>query len=200
MNPLPPELEGKESRLREGLQAAGRLLVAFSGGVDSSYLAYAAHRVLGDDALAVTAESPSYPLSHREMAIRVAADFGIPHRFVSTREMESSDYRANRPDRCYLCNFKYEIDSDKCIYCDWCIKAKPRPECILRVKKLNYDEDGRIVGWEEAEGTDDTLMVWINQYDCIRCGACVQACPVDAISVQKADLETAPACGRGVSV
>jgi len=103
MNPLTPELEGRESRLREGLQAAGRLLVAFSGGVDSSYLAYAAHRVLGDDALAVTAESPSYPQSHREMAIRVAADFGIPHRFVTTREMESSDYRANRPDRCYLC-------------------------------------------------------------------------------------------------
>ena len=103
MNPLPPELEGKESRLREGLQAAGRLLVAFSGGVDSSYLAYAAHRALGDDALAVTAESPSYPQSHREMAIRVAVDFGIPHRFVTTREMESSDYRANRSDRCYLC-------------------------------------------------------------------------------------------------
>jgi uncharacterized protein len=100
---ISPELAGKESRLREGLQAAGRLLVAFSGGVDSSYLAYAAHRVLGADALAVTAESPSYPLSHREMAIRVAADFGIPHRFVTTREMESSDYRANRPDRCYLC-------------------------------------------------------------------------------------------------
>jgi len=103
MNPLPPELEGKERRLREDLQAAGRLLVAFSGGVDSSYLAYAAHRVLGDDALAVTAESPSYPQSHREMAIRVAADFGIPHRFVATREMESGDYRANRPDRCYHC-------------------------------------------------------------------------------------------------
>jgi uncharacterized protein len=103
MNSLSPELADKESRLREGLQAAGRLVVAFSGGVDSSYLAYAAHRVLGDDALAVTAESPSYPQSHRAMAIRVAADFGIPHRFVRTREMESHEYRANRPDRCYLC-------------------------------------------------------------------------------------------------
>lgn len=103
MDSISPELKGKESRLHHGLQAAGRLLVAFSGGVDSSYLAYAAHRVLGDDALAVTAESPSYPQSHRAMAIRVVSEFGIPHRFVTTREMESSDYRANRPDRCYVC-------------------------------------------------------------------------------------------------
>jgi uncharacterized protein len=96
-------LPEKESRLHDGLQAAGRLLVAFSGGVDSSYLAYAAHRVLGDDVLAVTADSPSYPDSHREMALRVAEEFGIPHRFVGTREMERDDYRANRSDRCYHC-------------------------------------------------------------------------------------------------
>jgi uncharacterized protein len=103
VSPIPPELKDKESRLHDGLRTAGRLLVAFSGGVDSSYLAYAAHSVLGGEALAVTAESPSYPESHREMALRVAADFGIPHRFVTTREMDSSDYRANRADRCYFC-------------------------------------------------------------------------------------------------
>jgi uncharacterized protein len=77
--------------------------VAFSGGVDSSYLALVAHRALGPDALAVTALSDSYPKSHREMAERVARDFSIPHRLVSTPEMESADYRANRPDRCYHC-------------------------------------------------------------------------------------------------
>jgi uncharacterized protein len=103
MSSIPPDLGAKESRLRDGLEASGRLLVAFSGGVDSSYLAFAAHSVLGSEALAVTAESPSYPKSHREMAVRVASDFGIPHRFVSTREMDSSDYRANRSDRCYFC-------------------------------------------------------------------------------------------------
>jgi len=103
MGAIPPELKEKESRLRSGLESAGRLLVAFSGGVDSSYLAYAAHRVLGARALAVTAESVSYPNSHREMAIRVASDFHIPHRFITTREMDNSDYRANRPDRCYFC-------------------------------------------------------------------------------------------------
>ncbi len=78
-------------------------MVAFSGGVDSSYLAYQAHRVLGDDALAVTAASASYPESHRAMAERIVAEFRIPHRFVSTHEMDSDDYRANRPDRCYHC-------------------------------------------------------------------------------------------------
>jgi len=89
--------------LDEGLRAAGRVLVAYSGGVDSSYLAYAAHRALGDGALAVTALSASYPAAHREMAQRVASEFGIPHRTVDTAEMANPDYRANRPDRCYHC-------------------------------------------------------------------------------------------------
>jgi len=100
---IPPDLQRKEALLQQGLAAAGPLLVAFSGGVDSSYLAWAAHRVLGDDALAVTAVSPSYPASHREMAERVVEGFGIPHRFVDTAEMSNPDYRANRPDRCYHC-------------------------------------------------------------------------------------------------
>jgi ferredoxin len=94
--------------------------------------------------------------------------------------------------RCYRCFFKYEIDSDKCIYCDWCIKAKPRPRCILRVRALCYDDDGRITGWEEARSSDETYLVWINQEDCIRCGACVDACPVDAISLQKVNLTACP--------
>ncbi|MDH3211555.1 MAG: ATP-dependent sacrificial sulfur transferase LarE [Myxococcales bacterium] len=89
--------------LRDALGAGRRILVAFSGGVDSSYLAWAAHRALGRDALAVTAASPSYPASHRAMAERIVSEFGIPHRFVETHEMESGDYRANRPDRCYHC-------------------------------------------------------------------------------------------------
>jgi uncharacterized protein len=100
---ISPELKRKEASLQEELRGAGRVLVAFSGGVDSSYLAYAAHRTLGDGALAVTALSASYPESHRSMAERIAADFGIPHRFVSTSEIDKADYRANRPDRCYHC-------------------------------------------------------------------------------------------------
>jgi uncharacterized protein len=100
---LPSELAAKDRALRERLRASERLLVAFSGGVDSSYLASVAYAELGEGALAVTAISPSYPAEHRRMAERVVREFGIPHRFVETREMESADYRANRPDRCYHC-------------------------------------------------------------------------------------------------
>ena len=96
-------IQEKERALFESLRGSGRLLVAFSGGVDSSYLAWAARQALGDDCLAVTAVSPSYPASHRAMAEDIVRDFEIPHRFVATREMESVEYRRNAPDRCYHC-------------------------------------------------------------------------------------------------
>lgn len=92
--------------------------------------------------------------------------------------------------RCYLCHYKYEIDSDACIYCDWCIKAKPRPNCIVKVKELIYDNEGTVVGFERAHEHEDTKLIWINQQDCIRCNACVDACPMDCISIQKVNLKT----------
>ena len=103
MPAISPELRRKEVALEDRLGAAGRVLVAFSGGVDSAYLAYAAHRALGDGALAITAVSPSYPAHHREVAEEVVRRFGLAHRFVDTREMEREAYRKNAPDRCYHC-------------------------------------------------------------------------------------------------
>lgn len=97
------KIENRQRALEAVLAGAGRLLVAFSGGVDSSLLAFAAHRVLGDQMLAVTAVSPSYPEAHRIVALRVVTRFRIPHRFVETFEMQRADYRRNAPDRCYHC-------------------------------------------------------------------------------------------------
>lgn len=102
-NGLSSALLAKQEALLARFDDVGRVMVAFSGGVDSSYLAWAAHRALGDDCLLVTAVSPSYPASHRSMAEQIVLDFGLPHRFVETHEMERSDYRANAPDRCYHC-------------------------------------------------------------------------------------------------
>jgi uncharacterized protein len=103
MSPISPELEEKAAALESRLREAGRGIVAFSGGADSSYLALAAHRALAEDALAVTAISPSYPASHRKMADAVVGQIGIRHRYVNTAEMEREGYRVNRSDRCYFC-------------------------------------------------------------------------------------------------
>ena len=120
---------------------------------------------------------PSIGLKERDLAAEVELGFG-------------EEASVDEAQRCYQCHYKFEIDSDKCIYCDWCIKAKPRPECILKVKELHHDGEGKVVGWELAETAEEANLIWINQEDCIRCGACVSACPVDAIGIQKVSLET----------
>jgi glutamate synthase (NADPH/NADH) small chain len=128
-------------------------------------------------------QMPTRPLSERCMTAEVETGY-------------TPELAIDETQRCYRCHFKYEIDPDKCIYCDWCVKAKPRPDCILKISKLHYDEKGRITGWDKAKGSDDTYLVWINQEDCIRCGACVDACPVDAISIQAVHRENVPACSN----
>ena len=97
------ELERKEADLYRILADLPSLIVAYSGGVDSAYLAFAATRTLGARALCVTADSPSYPERHRQMALRLAREFGFQHEIIRTNEMERPEYRANAADRCYYC-------------------------------------------------------------------------------------------------
>lgn len=101
MNAL--QLESKFELLLADLRGLPSLVVAYSGGVDSAYLAYAAHQALGSRMLAVTALSASYSERDRLEAEAVVARFGIPHEFIETDEVSNPAYRANNPDRCYFC-------------------------------------------------------------------------------------------------
>jgi len=93
----------KASRLQADLRGLGRVLVAYSGGVDSAYLAWAAHRALGPEMLAVIADSPSLARTHLADAMAFAEEQAIPLEVISTSELDRAEYARNDGQRCFQC-------------------------------------------------------------------------------------------------
>ena len=100
---LPIPLQTKVDRLYECLRDYQKVIVAFSGGVDSTFLAEAAQHALGDDALAVTAISDSYPIREMKAAQDIAKQIGIRFETVNTEELEQEGYASNPTNRCFFC-------------------------------------------------------------------------------------------------
>jgi pyridinium-3,5-biscarboxylic acid mononucleotide sulfurtransferase len=96
-------LTEKQEKLFTLLASMRRVIVAYSGGTDSAYLAWAAHRILGDQAVAITADSASIPESHKRDAEAFAKQSGFRHEYIETREFDNPDYVKNDPNRCFHC-------------------------------------------------------------------------------------------------
>ena len=120
---------------------------------------------------------PVRPLAERGLAVEV--ETGYPEEIARTEAK-----------RCYLCHYKFEIDNELCIYCDRCLKVKPVEGCIVKVREMIYDAEGRITGHRPATGAKDYNLLYIDQSQCIRCGACKEVCPVECIDVQKVSAKT----------
>ena len=97
------DLEAKQNALFECIRELERVIVAYSGGTDSAYLAWAANRALGNNAVAVTADSASMPESHKRDAEAFAREAGFHHEYIATNEFDNPDYVKNDKDRCFHC-------------------------------------------------------------------------------------------------
>jgi glutamate synthase (NADPH/NADH) small chain len=99
----------------------------------------------------------------------------------------ATDQATQEAKRCYLCNLHYQIDVDRCIYCRACIEVAPR-NCILLVEGVEVREDGSYGNLQQAREWNRVGAIWIDNRECIRCGACFKACPVQCISITRNDF------------
>lgn len=109
---LTPDILTKESALTERIKAAGKLAVAFSGGVDSTYLLYKAHEVLGDDCLAVTVRSQVLTEEDYERTVEFCRKIGVRHEVIDFDVFSVAEFADNPPDRCYYCK-SYDFEGIK---------------------------------------------------------------------------------------
>jgi len=89
--------------------------------------------------------------------------------------------------RCYLCYLRYEIDVDNCIYCRACIEVAPR-NCIKLVEGVEIKDDGTYGDLQESKEWDHVGAIWIDNNECIRCGACHKVCPTKCISISRCEM------------
>ena len=100
---IPTKTQEKYENLKASLESYGKVLIAFSGGVDSTFLLKVARDVLGDNVLAVIASSATYPEREQQEALRIAEDMNVRFRVIHTKELDDPNFRDNPPERCYFC-------------------------------------------------------------------------------------------------
>ncbi|GAB4173222.1 MAG: FAD-dependent oxidoreductase [Rhodocyclaceae bacterium] len=125
------------------------------------------------------------PRQHMPTAALTARD--------ARREVELGYEAANALEeakRCYLCNLRYEIDVDRCIFCRACIDVAPR-NCIKMVDGVERGEDASIRRLTETRDWSQVAAIWIDNNECIRCGQCYMTCPVKCISISRCELADA---------
>jgi heterodisulfide reductase subunit A len=112
--------------------------------------------------------------------------------FAEVEQGYDSPTALQEAKRCYVCSYKYEIDTSKCIFCDLCCEAKPLDDCILKVQALEMDGEKRINGYlfpKNSYSPENQFVYRTNPATCIRCNRCLEVCPVDCIEVHKVTPE-----------
>ncbi|MBL8473593.1 MAG: FAD-dependent oxidoreductase [Rhodocyclaceae bacterium] len=121
-------------------------------------------------------EMPTAVLAERNQSRTMEVELGL-----------SGEGCKEEAKRCYLCNLRYQIDVDRCIYCRACIDVAPRA-CIKLVSGIDVAADGSSETLHEAKEWNQVGAIWIDNNECIRCGACFKACPVQCITITRNEL------------